>query len=224
MASSLPRTLLALCALSLFAPACADDGGDEGMDEIGDDPTDAGSDTSTGDGDTGESDTTTTTTTDTSTAPDTSTDTDTGGTSEDTTTGADCAEGDGVPLGGDELLTWLEGGGYADWQAESAVHESAGPHFGGVRTFVGPCMATSLGAGNDEHPVGAAAVKELYADGDEILGWSVMIKTDAGVQAETWWWYEWYEGGVLAEGQGIGVCANCHSGGSDYFLSPWPLQ
>ncbi|NJK32822.1 MAG: hypothetical protein HC927_10670, partial [Deltaproteobacteria bacterium] len=90
--------------------------------------------------------------------------------------------------------------------------------------FVDPCLAASLEAGNAEHPVGSATVKELYGDGDAVLGYSVMVKLEAGAEGDGWYWYEEYQGNVYADEQGAGLCTGCHSGGVDYFLSPWPLQ
>lgn len=132
---------------------------------------------------------------------------------------------DGVPVGEAELLPWLEGGGYLGWEAESAVHSGAGPHFGDVRTYVGPALFASLEAGTAQHPAGAAAVKELYGGGTQVQGWAVAVKTDADSAAgDGWYWYEYYQGSAVIEGQGASVCVNCHSGGTDFFLSPFPLQ
>ena len=123
------------------------------------------------------------------------------------------------------LLNWLDGGGYADWPAESAVHVGGGPHFGDVRTFLNEALIESLEAGADEHPAGSATVKELYGSGASVLGWSVSIKLDDdSAGGDNWFWYEYYEGNVLADGDGIAVCTGCHGGGTDYVLSPFPLQ
>src|SRR5690606_37653647 len=145
----------------------------------------------------------------------------------------DSGDGDGdpgscpgldVPTNGAELVPWLEGGGYQTWLAESGVHDSAGPHFGGVRTFVDTCLATSLDDDATEHPPGSAAIKELYGDGEQILGWSVMVKVAAGSGGDTWYWFERYGDTVYADEVGSNLCTGCHGDGSDYFLSPWPLQ
>jgi len=123
------------------------------------------------------------------------------------------------------LLNWLDAGGYVGWPAESAVHAGGGPHFGDVRTFLSDELIDSLEAGADQHPVGSATVKELYGNGSSILGWSVSIKlADDSAAGDNWFWYEYYEGNVLADGDGLAVCTGCHGGGSDYVLSPFPLQ
>jgi hypothetical protein len=123
-----------------------------------------------------------------------------------------------------ELVPWLEAGTYLGWAAESGIHPSTGPHFGDVRTFVNAPLIDALQAGATEHPVGAATVKELYANGDQVRGWSVSLKVSAGTGGDTWYWFEVYDGSVLAEGEGHSACVGCHAGGSDYVLTPFPLQ
>ncbi|MEM6996074.1 MAG: hypothetical protein AAF721_36545 [Myxococcota bacterium] len=123
------------------------------------------------------------------------------------------------------LLDWLGGGGYLDWEAESAVHDGTGPHFGAVRTYFTEDLIASLTAENTEHPAGSATVKELSGSGDRVIGWSVSIKTaDDSDDGNGWYWYEYFEGSVIAEGDGISICTGCHAGGRDYVLSPFPLQ
>ena len=134
-----------------------------------------------------------------------------------------CA-GEAVPTNEAELIPWLEGGAYETWLTESGVHESSGPHFGGVRTFVDDCLAASLEAGATEHPPGSAAIKQLYGDGDAIVGYSVMVKVAAGTGDDTWYWFERYGETVYADAIGSELCTGCHGAGTDYFLSPWPLQ
>lgn len=120
------------------------------------------------------------------------------------------------------LIAWLEGGEYTDWQAESAVHASTGPHFGNVRTFFNNVLFDSFEGGKAVHPIGAANVKELYGPGNSIRGWAVMIKRqeDAG----QWYWFEVYDGDVLSDTVAWDVCEDCHGDGTDNVLTPWPLQ
>ena len=129
-----------------------------------------------------------------------------------------------VPTNQADLLAWLETGEYQSWTGESEVHTSTGPHFGGVRTFVDACLGGSLNASETERPSGSAAVKELYGDGEEIRGWSVMAKIASGSGADTWYWFEIYDDTVYGDDIGLELCSDCHSGGDDFFLSPWPLQ
>lgn len=126
------------------------------------------------------------------------------------------------------LFQWLKDGSYEGWTAESGVHASAGPHGGGVRTFVNAALLASLSAGNSAHPQGAAAVKELYSGGS-LTGWAAEIKTDAdSAGGQGWYWYEIYSttdpSSPVAAGNGKSLCFNCHSDGTDYVLSPFPLQ
>ena len=128
------------------------------------------------------------------------------------------------PMGLELLLPWLEAGEYLDWAPESAPHASAGPHFGGVRTFVNAQLLGSLEADGDPHPLEAAAVKELYGDGDAVLGWAVSIKVAEGSGGDTWYWFEHYEKTTYADGIGDTLCTDCHGMGTDHVLTPYPLQ
>lgn len=130
-----------------------------------------------------------------------------------------------VPTNSDDLLEWLVAEPYLDWPSESGIHRSTGPHFGDVQTWVTPALLDSLEAGNAEHPAGSATVKELYGSGSERRGWSVSVKlADLSQGGEQWYWYEWFNGSIVASGDGISVCTGCHSGGQDFVLTPIPLQ
>ena len=88
-----------------------------------------------------------------------------------------------------------------------------------------PELVASLEGGNAEHPAGSATVKELYGTGNERLGWSVSVKlADLSQGGDQWYWYEWFNGSLVAAGDGISVCTGCHSGGQDFVLTPFPLQ
>jgi hypothetical protein len=126
-----------------------------------------------------------------------------------------------VPTNPTELLAWLRAGRYLEWQAESGIHRSTGPHTSRVRTYVNDILFESLRSGLPAHPAGAAAVKELYGNGSAVLAWAVEVKVQAD-SADGFGWY-WYEGANLS-GLGLGICTNCHSGGLDYVLTPFPLQ
>lgn len=127
------------------------------------------------------------------------------------------------------IFQWLQDGAYTGWKAESGVHPSSGPHGGGVRTFVNTALFDSLAAGNTVHPKGAAAVKELHGDGSAVEGWAVELKTaDDSAGGQGWYWYEIYSAtdpsNPVAAGNGKSLCFNCHDGGTDYVLTPFPLQ
>ncbi|MBX3026621.1 hypothetical protein KF840_17075 [bacterium] len=129
------------------------------------------------------------------------------------------------PSDPDGLLRWLQAGSYLDWAAESAPHPSAGPHGGRVRTFLNPELFASLDAGEAQHPAGAAAVKELYFNGDTVRGWAVMVKLQADSdRGRGWYWYETFGSGAPLEGVGLGTCTGCHSAGRDFVRIPFPLQ
>lgn len=123
-----------------------------------------------------------------------------------------------------ELSAWLEDERYLTWTAESAVHDSSGPHFGNVRTWISSELEASLAADADVHPVCSAAVKELYGDDQARGGWSLSVKiADSGGKSD-WFWYEVYESESYAEGTDVDVCTNCHRAGVDFVLTPFPLQ
>jgi hypothetical protein len=134
---------------------------------------------------------------------------------------ADAASLEAPPVEEATLLTWLAGGGYLDWDAEAATHDSAGPHFGLVRTFANGGAALKSGA---QFPVGTAFVKELYGkSAGEVLGWSVMVRTTDDAGGSGWWWYERYGDSVYAASQGAGLCTGCHAAGQDFVLTPYPF-
>jgi hypothetical protein len=132
-----------------------------------------------------------------------------------------------VPTTG--IRAYLERGEYRQFPAEPAVHASAGPHGGNVRTYVSPSLDVSLKAASTEHPRCAAAIKELYGSGtSQVTGWAVAVKTGARSEGGAgWYWYEVLstrEGAApVADGNGVSLCTGCHSGGSDFVLTP-PLR
>jgi len=129
------------------------------------------------------------------------------------------------PTNSAELIPWLESEVYTGWAGESAPHPSTGPHFEGVWTFVNDTLYTSLEAGNAAHPEGSAAVKELFDGAGTRLGWAVEVKIQAdSAGGDGWYWYEVFDGTTYADGTGEGLCTGCHGGGTDYVLSPFPLQ
>ncbi|MCY1006479.1 hypothetical protein OV079_13115 [Nannocystis pusilla] len=211
------RTPLAL-VFALLVPACGSDGdpGDDGSSS--DDTTSTAATASTTEAaSTADAPTTSSTTGDGGTTSDAST------TSPASTTGDD----DALPPtdSAEQLEAWLAAGVYESWPAESQIHASAGPHGGNVRTFVNPALAESLATGAT-HPQGAASVKELYGDGtDEIVGYAVMVKlAPDSAGGDGWYWYERLDTTVYADDIGVNLCTGCHGGGSDYVLTPWPLQ
>lgn len=140
------------------------------------------------------------------------------------------ADGDTVPSNAAALFPFLQARAYDQFAVESGIHASSGPHGGNVRTFINDALADSLAAGNEQHPAGAATIKELYqSDGSTLNGWAVMVKTDAdSAGGQGWYWYEIFSttdsANPVVDGNGVGLCTSCHSSGDDYFRSPYPLQ
>lgn len=132
-----------------------------------------------------------------------------------------------VPHASDALFAFLRAGEYKEFPHESEVHASSGPH-GRVRTYLNPILAESLEAGNEVHPVNAAAVKELYNAAGTLIGWAVSVKTQAdSASGDGWYWYEVFsttENRPIADGNGVGLCAGCHAGGKDFVTIPYPLR
>jgi hypothetical protein len=128
-----------------------------------------------------------------------------------------------IPTDAEALRDWLRDGAYRGWAAESAPHQSTGPHGGFVRTYVNDVLFDSLSAASAAHPSGAVAVKELYfsrPDGP-VREWAVMIKLDDDSDlGRNWYWYE----GVGLAGAGLSICTGCHSAGKDFVLIPFPLS
>lgn len=130
-----------------------------------------------------------------------------------------------VPTTRPALDDFLVKGDYLSFAAESKLHQSEGPHFGRVRTFMNPLLVQSLQRNANAHPAGAAAIKELYKGGTQLAGWAVMVKLrDGPVGGDGYLFFEAIDGRVVAEGQGHPACVNCHEAGQDLILSPFPLQ
>jgi len=133
-----------------------------------------------------------------------------------------------VPTEAVPLQSFLDGGNYSDFAAESAVHGSTNgsPH-GNVRVFLNDTLDGSLANGNETHPIGSAAVKELY-DADEVtlIGWAVSVKiADESEGGNGWYWYEYLNDEVVADEVGAGTCIGCHfASGTDMVAVNYPLE
>ncbi len=133
------------------------------------------------------------------------------------------------PTGHDSLFTWLKAGNYKSWVSESEQHRSAGPHPQAVIAYLNKALDDSLTAGNDTHPQGAAAVKELFDGSGQLSGWAVSLKTgDNSDAGQGWYWYEILgtsaDSRVVADGNGVPLCFGCHTPGKDFVLIPHPLK
>ena len=51
-----------------------------------------------------------------------------------------------------------------------------------------------------------------------------MVKLETGAAGNGWYWYEGVGASVYADGTGEGLCTGCHSNGTDFVLTTWPLR
>lgn len=108
-----------------------------------------------------------------------------------------------------ELEQWLATGAYKAWACEQAAHA---PRAGSGHTTNRICSNDLLsGSASGEFPVGSASVKELFS-GSTIVGYAVGVRTTTGSAPAAWFWYERVNTSVYANGAGVSLCANCHSG------------
>ncbi len=132
------------------------------------------------------------------------------------------------PTGATALDAWIAEGHYKLWNCEAKVHgaRSPGPH-GFNRICTNDALSNAL-PGTSDWPVGAAAVKELYASaaGGTPTGYAVYLKQGPTAAGAGWYWYEKVDGNVAADGLGDAgvpksVCVGCHVGaGSDPAHTP----
>lgn len=135
-------------------------------------------------------------------------------------------DGQALPVEPQAIERFLREGAYESWHAWSAVGPTLGTR--GARVYLNAALAESLAAGNEVHPLGAAAVRELYADDFETLvGYSALAKVDASAQPESWFWLEVLdvEAGWKPAVSGVGAerCVGCHGQSIDYVRSVLPL-
>lgn len=111
------------------------------------------------------------------------------------------------PRGNDDLLAWIDAGYYKAWRCEPAPHPQRSPSPHGVNRICNNELLTA--AGDGPFPVGAAAVKEIFAR-ERIAAYAVARKLTAGDGGDRWYWFEGSEDSVGASGQGLGGCTGCH--------------
>ena len=138
-----------------------------------------------------------------------------------------------IPVNLEDLYSFLQSVEYRDFETqESAVHPSEGPHTRRdlpVRVFMNDKVASSLRAGNREHPIGSGIVKEMFSEEGELSGWAVSVKTqDQSDRGKGWFWYEVTSTTdptqIVAAGNGVRGCYGCHDNGHDMVLSEFPLR
>ncbi len=128
---------------------------------------------------------------------------------------------------GADVEAWLEKGDYESWTCETVAHPQlkVSPH--GYNRVCSNALAVSFSGGAaDERPAGTAAVKELYDDESELVGYAVAVKVEASSKGgDGWYWYERVplgsaaphdKNGVVADGLGSAgaaktICVGCHA-------------
>lgn len=140
----------------------------------------------------------------------------------------------GIPLGKEELFAYLNEGEYKKFKThEKEMHPSAGPHTKvglPVRVYMNDEIANSLASINEEHPMGAGIVKEMFDENGELAGWAVMVKTqETSEGGKGWFWYEVTStedpNALAAMGNGVIGCTSCHNLGTrDMVRTSYPLQ
>ncbi len=114
---------------------------------------------------------------------------------------------------------WLAAASYKNWKCEPTVMNARPNGAHGRNRICANDLMSSHGGG--PFPVGAAAVKELYGSGNEIIGHAVSRKVTSGTGGDAWYWYELTGTSVHADGVGVRLCTGCHTlaaerGGNDF--------
>ena len=130
----------------------------------------------------------------------------------------------GVPLDPAAIRGWLQVFAYREWAPQTDIR-ATGEH-GGERLYFNAVLTRSMEAGAAEHPIGSAAVRELYSgDLKTLKGFALMHKTaPSGPTGEGWYWYEIF--GTTAEAEPTVAqpaargCVGCHSHAVDFVHSP----
>lgn len=133
-------------------------------------------------------------------------------------------DADAVPTDPAATQAWLQAFAYRTWSPQTEIR-ATGEH-GGERLYFNHLLAASVKAGATEHPIGAAAVRELYSgDLRRLKGFALMVKTGpSGPVGEGWFWFEIF--GTTAEAEptvaehGARGCVGCHAHAVDFVPSP----
>ena len=139
------------------------------------------------------------------------------------------------PTGRAALEAWIATGAYRSWHCEPAVHASRSPSPHGFNRICSNDLIANTATG--DWPVGAAAVKELYASQTDTtpIGYAVYLNTADTAGGADWYWYERVPldsmvphdaNGVVADGMGSSgtaqtICVSCHgAAGADAAHTP----
>ncbi|MEO0480971.1 MAG: hypothetical protein AAF196_15990 [Planctomycetota bacterium] len=136
-----------------------------------------------------------------------------------------------VPIERGALTRFLTTFAYREFVSEPEQHPGRGPHAAAgspVRTWFSPSLAQAMEADEETFPVGAAAVKEMWSEGGELLGWAVEVKTDLGRGGGSWFWFEMVgtdpaTAEIYGGGNDVPGCVGCHTQGTDWVISDLPL-
>lgn len=153
---------------------------------------------------------------------------------------SDSTAADSPPMGAAAVESWLAAGSYKHWACEGQSHDARSPSPHGFNRICSNSVISAKATGTDAWPEGAAAVKELFADGTSTtpVGYAVYLKTKAdSAGGSNWYWYERVPldsgaphdaSGVVADGMGssgpaMSICVGCHgAAGSDSAHTPSP--
>jgi hypothetical protein len=124
-------------------------------------------------------------------------------------------------------------GYYKSWTCESALHASRVPSPHGIDRVCSNTLIHGNATGTGAWPVGAASVKELYANMTDTTpsGYAVYLKTadDTSAGGAAWYWYEQppmmapVADGMGDSGGAKTICVGCHAAaGSDAMHTPTP--
>lgn len=130
-------------------------------------------------------------------------------------------------LESDEYKSW-----YSQTDAPRETEFQTSPH-GRVRVFMSERLVAAKQAGidgdPDPYPAGSMAVKELYDDGDMLVGRAAMLKAADGKGSMTWLYYcNGPEGRCATSksgemyGKGLSDCNFCH--GEFFYVGLEPLE
>lgn len=128
-----------------------------------------------------------------------------------------------APTSESALHLWLISRSYEDWPAWNDVRPSSFAE-GGARVYWSPELHHSLAQGARSHPVGSAAVRELYEDDLRTpRGWSTMVKLADRGHADDWLFFEVFSSNATVKpaiaARGAPGCLGCHEDAPDYIHS-----
>jgi hypothetical protein len=154
------------------------------------------------------------------------------GSTGDAGSSADGGNAQTPPVGGSAVAAWLASGAYKSWHCETAVHAARSPSPHNIDRVCSNDVIANNATGSGAWPIGAAAVKELYANATDTVpgGYAVYLKSKADSAGGANWYYygALAAGGAPVDGMGndanvMTQCTGCHlAAGSDMAHTPSP--